>query len=108
MIEQPIPEAAFRDKNSVEMLRVWIAEQQLWCSIKVGMYQESTNIPESRAWGTILADATRHIATALETAYSADRDEVIREIRDRYLKELGSPTSDATGEFVSKENGRSH
>lgn len=100
MNERPIPEAAVRDKNAVEMLRVWIAEQQLQSSIKVGMYWETMNIPEGRAWGMILADVTRHIATALESRYSADRDKVIKEIRDSYLSELGNPTSDATGEFV--------
>jgi hypothetical protein len=100
MNEMPIPDGALRDKNAVEMLRVWIAERQLQCSMKVGMYQESMSIPESRAWGTILADVTRHVATALESEYSSDRDKVIQEIRDYYLKELGSPTSDVSGEFV--------
>src|SRR5579872_1798192 len=108
MNDLTIPEAALRDKNAVEMLRVWIAENQLHCSIKVGMYQESSNIPEGRAWGTTLADVTRHVATALESRYSADRDKVIQEIRDRYLKELGSPTSDVTGEFVGKVSGLKH
>lgn len=38
--ERPIPEGALRDKDAVEMLRVWIAEQKLHCSMKVGMYEE--------------------------------------------------------------------
>ncbi|MHC2435401.1 DUF5076 domain-containing protein [Bradyrhizobium sp. USDA 4451] len=100
MNERPIPEAALRDKNAVELLRVWIAEQQLQCSMKVGMYRETTNVAEGRAWGIILADVTRHLAMALEAGYSADRDKTIREIRDCYLKELEDPTSGATGEFV--------
>jgi hypothetical protein len=37
MNDRPIPSAALKDENSVEMLRVWIAEQKLHCSIKVGM-----------------------------------------------------------------------
>jgi hypothetical protein len=100
MNERPIPEAALRDKSAVEMLRAWIAEGGLHCSMKVGMYQESTNIREARAWGIILADVTRHVAMALESGYSADRDKTVRDIRDSYLKELGKPTSNATGEFV--------
>jgi Domain of unknown function (DUF5076) len=63
MKELTIPDAAVRDKHSVEILRVWIAEKQLWCSIKVGMYDEH-KIPEEETWGVILADATRHIAAA--------------------------------------------
>ena len=100
MKEMPIPEPALRDKNAREMLRAWIAERQLWCSIKVGLYQEATNISEGRAWGILLADVTRHIATAMESAYSTDRTKIIEEIRDNYLKELGKPTSDTTGEFA--------
>ncbi len=98
--ERPIPEAAIRDQNAVEMLRVWIAERQLHCSIKVGMYQQTRDVPEGRAWGVILADVTRHVAMAMEARYSADPTEMIREIRENYLKELGNPTSEAEGEFV--------
>jgi len=44
--QRPIPEAALRDKDAVEMLRVWIAGNGLHCSLKVGMYGETTN-PDS-------------------------------------------------------------
>jgi hypothetical protein len=47
------------------MLRVWIAEKKLHCSMKVGMYRETMNIPEEKAWGKILADVARHFANAL-------------------------------------------
>ena len=53
MNERPIPEAALRDEDAVEMLRVWIAEKKLHCSMKVGMYRETTKIAEEKAWGTI-------------------------------------------------------
>ena len=99
MNERPIPEAALRDKDAVEMLRVWIAEGQLHCSMKVGMYRESMNVPEERAWGMILADVARHLAMALEHGYEADKSEVIRKIRKSFLEELGDPTSEATGSF---------
>jgi hypothetical protein len=100
--ERPIPDGALRDKNAIEMLRIWDAERQIYCSIRIGTYHESMsmNIRESRAWGVILADVTRYLAQAIETAYSDDRTQVIQEIRDSYLDELDSPTSDAAGEFV--------
>ena len=44
--QRPIPEAALRDDDAVEMLRVWIAEQGLHCSMKVGMYRETMNVAE--------------------------------------------------------------
>ncbi|WP_206425890.1 DUF5076 domain-containing protein [Ralstonia solanacearum] len=100
MNERPIPPAALRDEDAVEMLRVWIAEKKLHCSMKVGMYLEAMNISEEMAWGVILADATRHIANALEFGYSENRDVSIEKIKESYLKELAEATSDAAGDFV--------
>jgi hypothetical protein len=97
---RPIPDAALRDKDSVEMLRARIAEGQMFCSIKVGMYEESTNISEAKAWGIILADVTRHLANAMLDEYSLDRSDSIREIKESYLRELSKPTSEAIGEFM--------
>jgi hypothetical protein len=97
---RPIPEAALRDKNSVEMLRVWIAEGQMYCSIKVGMYEDSANISEGRAWGILLADVTRHLANAILDEYSVDRSDSILEIKESYLQELGKPTTKVSGEFA--------
>lgn len=100
--QRPIPEAALRDADAVEMLRVWIAENRLHCSLKIGMYRETMNIPEEKAWGTILADIARHVANALKSAYSIDEKESLQMIRDNFLKELTSPTSEAKGGFVQK------
>ena len=100
--QRPIPEAALRDNDAVEMLRVWIAEEGLHCSLKVGMYRESTKIPEEKAWGTILADVARHVANALQSQYSVDADEVVGKIRESFLEELATPTSVARGEFVRR------
>ena len=35
-----VPEPAVRDPDSVEMARVWIAEDGLHCSLNIGMYHE--------------------------------------------------------------------
>jgi hypothetical protein len=97
---RPVPEHALRDPDAVEMARVWIAERGLHRSLKIGMYQESYDVPEQRAWGTILADMTRHIANALREKYGLDAEKSIDLIRDAYIGELASPTSDAKGGFV--------
>lgn len=100
MNERPIPEAAYRDRDSVEMLRVWIAEQKLQCSMKIGMYEETTDISEEKAWGTILADVARHIAKALEAGYAKDQTDALCQIRNQFFVELGDPTSDIEGGFI--------
>jgi Domain of unknown function (DUF5076) len=103
MNERPIPEAAMRDKNSVEMLRVWIAERGLHCSMKVGMYLERVPISEEKAWGILLADVTLHLASALEQGYSRNRFEVIQKVQLSYLEELSKPTSSVEGGFVQQK-----
>jgi hypothetical protein len=100
--QRPIPEAAIRDEDAVEMLRVWIAERGLHCSMKVGMYRETMNVSEEKAWGKILADVARHLARAMESGYSTDAAESLQKIRDSFLKELGDPTTEAKGGFVQK------
>jgi Domain of unknown function (DUF5076) len=100
--QRPIPEAALRDDDAVEMLRVWIAEGGLHCSIKVGLYRETMNIAEENAWGTILADVARHVAAALQSGYAASAPESLTKIRDSFVNELGAPTSDTQGNFVRK------
>jgi len=36
--QQVIPPAAVRDPDSFELLRAWVAEKGLHCSLKVGTY----------------------------------------------------------------------
>jgi hypothetical protein len=103
MQERPIPEAALRDQNSVEMLRVWIAERKLHCSIKVGMYEETMKVREESAWGTILADVARHLASALQEGYGRDHEASLRAISDKFLAEIDKSTSTRSGGFVSKQ-----
>ena len=100
MNELPIPEIALRDDLGVEMLRVWVAQRQLHCSIKIGMYHDSGKVSEDKAWGILLADVVRHIANAMEERNSKDADLMIRQIAKYFMKELKLPTSDLDGEFV--------
>lgn len=100
MNERPIPAAAQRDAASVEMLRVWIAEKQLHCSLKIGMYRDGMGIDEELAWGTILADAARHIARALHPEDATQEGAALLKILRGLNEELRAPTSDIDGGFV--------
>lgn len=100
--ERPIPEPALRDPDSVEMLRVWIAEKGLHCSLKIGMYRETMNVAEEKAWGKILADVARHIANALQTGYAVDPEEALQTIRDSFLAELQNSGAEARGGIVNR------
>lgn len=102
MNQRPIPEAALRDENAVEMLRVWIAEQRLHCSMKVGMYRETTQIAEEEAWGSILADAAVHLANAIERQYQVPAAQTLVGLRRAFLREIDRPSGNAQGEFVDR------
>jgi len=100
MNERPIPEAAFDDENAVEMLRVWIASRGLHCSMKVGMYEETHDVPEEKAWGKILADVARHVANALESGYGAEAGTSLDAIRDAFNAELKDRSVAIRGGFT--------
>ena len=99
MNERPIPPAALRDDESVEMLRVWVAERKLHCSLKIGMYS-AMDIDEADAWGTILSDTVRHIARALSRESHESEELVIGKIQTKLNFELATPSSEITGDFV--------
>jgi len=96
---RPIPDAALKDPDAVEMLRVWIANQGLHCSMKVGMYVEQ-GVDEERAWGIMLSDVIKHVSRALSREYSHPEDEAGRKILRYLIEEFGEPTSEAAGKFV--------
>lgn len=100
MNERPIPEAALQDPNSVEMLRVWVAAGQLHCSLKVGMYRDGMGIDEEIAWGTILADAARHIAKALQSGGNLNETESLAKLVAKFNQEVAAPSSELKGGLV--------
>jgi hypothetical protein len=97
--ELVIPPAAKRDAESWELMRTWVAESGLHCSLNIGVYQ-AQGIPEEEAWGTILADAARHVSNALEASGQGNAEAILGEIRRNFDDELNSPTSKTKGDFV--------
>ena len=100
MNERPIPPAALQDPNAVEMLRVWVAGGQLHCSLKVGMYRDGMGIDEELAWGTILADAARHVARALQRDGTVSEADSLAKLVAAFNDEVAAPSSELRGGFV--------
>lgn len=63
------------------------------------MYREM-NVEEAVAWGTILADAARHVARALSEKGEGPEAALLEKIRAELNAELDAPSSPATGGFV--------
>lgn len=96
-----VPPAATRDSDSVEMIRVWVAEQGLHCSLRVGMYAaDGDPAPETQAWGIILADAAQHVADALQAEGLGKRAALLDQIVRSLEEELNSATSKRSGGFA--------
>jgi hypothetical protein len=99
-----IPPAAVRDENSVEIIRVWIAERKLYSIIRIGRYAHEGPDKEIAAWGVILADLTQHIADALSSKGFGARDDLFVALVEAYEQEVSDPTSARGGEWVAEPN----
>jgi hypothetical protein len=96
--ELPIPPEALSHR-SVEMLRVWLANQQQHIVLNVGFWQDR-GLDERAAWGTVIADMIRHIADAHQSEYGHNPEETVSIIRRALEAEIGNPTSERLGQFV--------
>jgi hypothetical protein len=93
-----IPPAAQRDENAIQMLSAWIAERGLHCTLNIGMWHADGK-PEAPAWGILLADVIRHIASAIREEHGTDAEATIQAVLDSLHKELEEPTSKVKGGF---------
>jgi len=92
-----IPPAAVRDANALELARVWIAEQGLHCSLRVGLYAADGVDRETAAWGIILADLAGHVADALSAEGLGSRADLLDALVERFNDEAAEPSSERTG-----------
>ena len=91
-----IPEPAVRDPNSTEMIRAWVAQKALHCSLRIGTWKDPS------AWGILLADVARHVANAHQESEGRDRAATLQSIRKLFNAELDKPTDEPKGGFVKK------
>lgn len=98
--ELPIPPEALAHR-SVEMIRVWLANQQEHVVLNIGFW-EDRGLDERAAWGITIADMVRHIADAHQSEYGRDTAETIAVIRQAFEAEIGTPTSERLGQFVTE------
>lgn len=94
--ELPIPPIAIRDPKSAEMVRAWIAEEGLHCSINFGIWGEK----EAISWGILLSDLARHVSDAMHLENKTDKKKTLQEIRRVFNDELDDSTADTEGSFV--------
>jgi hypothetical protein len=96
--ELPIPPEALSHR-SVELIRVWLANQQQHIVLNIGFWEER-GIDERSAWGIVIADMIHHIANAHHEEYGHARDETITLIRRSFEAEMNEATAERLGQFV--------
>lgn len=84
---------------AVEIIRVWLANQQQHVSLNIGFWEER-GIDERTILGIALADMMHHIVNAHESKYGRDREESLRLIRSAFDVEMAHPTSERLGSFI--------
>jgi hypothetical protein len=92
----PIPPVANEDSKSQEMVRAWVANGGLHCSINIGVFGKDN---ELIGWGILLSDIARHVGDALKQQEGSDPEQVVRAIQTTFNRELQSPTADTKGSF---------
>jgi hypothetical protein len=95
--ELEIPAAAYTDPNSVEMLRAWIAEKQLHCSMNVGEWHRDGRHDERLAWGLLLADVASHLSSEMQQATGLDAEESLRLIASSFNQEVKRSLAESSG-----------
>jgi len=89
--ELPIPDAARRDANSFELLRVWIANKGQHVTLRTGAWEDPA------AWGVMLSDLMHHIANSYKQDRGRELSATLERIKAGLDAELSSATDCPTG-----------
>lgn len=89
------PPAARTSKDAVELLRAWIVDKGLQCSLSLEHFGDQ----EAIFWGILLSDIARHVAEGLFKAQGIPAEESLRIIRAHFDQEIYSPTAPTSGVF---------
>jgi len=87
-IELPFPSTAANDPKAIEIARMWVAHGEQHVAIRVGVWKK----PE--AWGIVLADLAKHLASAYEQHVGLNRDATLEQIKAKFEAEMDSLTND--------------
>ena len=88
-----IPPIAQRDRQAMEIARIWAAEGDQHVSLRAGIW------PDPAYWGLMLADLAQHVANAYAQE-GRSRDEVLKRIKEGFDAEWHAPTDEPQGQII--------
>lgn len=80
--ELPIPGLASSHSDSVEVIRVWIAQGGQHFTLRLDLWEDPA------AWGLLLADIARNVAVASTKGVEADQAAALQRIKLAFDVEL--------------------
>ncbi len=89
MNELPTPPEAAGDADATELLRAWVIDQALQCTLRAGAFEDPAT------WGVLLADVVHHVAEAFAEDEGREASETIRLIRAAFDAEMNAPPDTA-------------
>jgi hypothetical protein len=90
------PPAADKAKNATELIRAWLVDNDLLCSLNVGVFGDNEKI----VWGILLSDVARHVADAIEREKGVPAKESLVQIASSFDYEMRTPTAETKGNFI--------
>lgn len=97
-----VPPETNDDPRATEMIRVWLAREDLHVSLNLGMWEDAddTDIDEREAWGTLLSDIARHIANGLKQSHNWKEKETLAKIKKAFLENIANHERQTSGSYV--------
>jgi hypothetical protein len=89
-----IPPIAQRDRDALELARIWAAEGDQHVTLRAGIWEDPF------AWGMMLVDLAHHVANSYEQV-GRNREEVLKRLKEGFDAEWASPTDTAKGGLVT-------
>lgn len=78
-----IPQSVQIDTSAFELMRVWVAHDQQYISLRTGVWEDPA------AWGIMLADLARHVAESYGQEEGRDVAATLERIKAGMGAELG-------------------
>ena len=90
MRELVVPPETDGDPLATEMIRVWLAHNDVHVSLLLGMWEdaEEAEVDEREAWGNMLADVARHIANGMNQSHGWEQKSTIARIKQAFLDNI--------------------
>lgn len=87
----PVPSAVDTDERAIELVRVWAAHGKQHVSLATGIWDDPA------AWGVLLVDLAKHVASAYEQSRGDEFDSALARIREGFDAEWENATDEPSG-----------